>query len=65
MQKELQQLGVTGEPGEDAVDEGQLWNELQAELQELEIEDDGGMGEGDWEQEIQDMLLESTEESTQ
>lgn len=46
----------TGEK-ENVIDEGELWDELQAELQELDLEGETDNGLiVDWEQEMQDML---------
>jgi hypothetical protein len=64
LKRELSQLGVAeGEEGS-AVNENELWDELQAELKELDLQDDQ-VDEGlllvDWDQEIKSFM---TEENT-
>ena len=42
------------------MDDGEMWDELKAELEELDLGEGGGEGDvpPDWEQELQDMLQE-------
>ena len=61
LKRELSQLGVEQKGGgtdDDIVmDESELWDELQAELKDLDLEDDTDEGLlVNWEQEMQDMM---------
>ena len=70
IKNELNQLGVSkeddNEEDEIIVDEEELWDELQAELQELDLGDEaqGNDINEEWEQEIQDMLQDGNEDKT-
>ena len=70
IKNELNQLGVSkeddNEEDEIIVDEEELWDELQAELQELDLGDEGQGNDinEEWEQEIRDMLQDGNEDKT-
>ena len=48
---------VEGEGGGGAIDDGELWDELQAELKDLDLEEDNDDGLlVDWEEEMKEMM---------
>uniref|UniRef100_A0A1X7TJ89 BSD domain-containing protein n=2 Tax=Amphimedon queenslandica TaxID=400682 RepID=A0A1X7TJ89_AMPQE len=63
LKKELSQLGVEPVEGEEGggggggIDDGELWDELQAELKDLDLEEDNDDGLlVDWEEEMKEMM---------